>query len=310
MLSVRLQSRPRSKVALNLRVVRRATLSTWLPVPEIRHDKVETFRKTAFLPSLPAKVPIGTFQVIPAALKWFGESRNKFNSSYLGQFAGHMIPLELTRHLLPVDAKVNTISFQRAEAPFNIFLGWAAQANGDTPERLYVAQAPLNRLPKPLQDDLPTPELVATAGRGDVYDASVWLGVAPTYTPLHRDPNPNLYLQLAGRKVVRLLEPGFGQTVFAAVQAELGRQHSSKFRGEEMMKGEERRLLEAKIWLDKPAENQEKFAGLETTVEADEYLFIPTGWWHSVKSIGTGCTASVGEPRLWAAFLTLITLYL
>ncbi|KAL9014766.1 MAG: hypothetical protein Q9173_000587 [Seirophora scorigena] len=228
-----------------------------------------------------------------------------FNSAYLGQFASHRIPLELTRHHLAADAEAEASSFRSAEAPFGIFLGWAAQANRDSPERLYVAQAPLNQLPKPLRDDLPTPELVVKAGKGDVYDTSIWLGVAPTNTPLHRDPNPNLYLQLAGRKVIRLLEPGFGRSVFAAVQAELGTQHPGKFRGEEMMKGEEKRLLEAKIWLDKPAENQEDFTGLEATLEADEYLFIPKGWWHSVKSIGTGCTASVAERQSQRHFAEL-----
>jgi hypothetical protein len=33
------------------------------------------------------------------------------------------------------------------------------------------------------------------------------IGHPPTYTPLHRDPNPNIFVQLAGEKVVRLLAP-------------------------------------------------------------------------------------------------------
>ncbi|KAL8673235.1 MAG: hypothetical protein Q9168_002347 [Polycauliona sp. 1 TL-2023] len=197
-----------------------------------------------------------------------------------------MIPLELT------DGET---SFDRAEAPFSIFLDWAEQAKTErSQQRLYVAQAPLNRLPKPMQDDLPTPDLVTKTGKGDVYDASIWLGVAPTYTPLHRDPNPNLYLQLAGRKVIRLLEPDAGQGVFEGVQVALGCgcKTSSKFRGEEMMKGQERRQLEARIWSDGNREDGEGNVGFEVALEAGESMFIPQGWWHSVKSIGRECTGS------------------
>ncbi|KAI4200533.1 MAG: hypothetical protein LQ346_002375, partial [Caloplaca aetnensis] len=202
--------------------------------------------------------------------------------SYLGQFGAVLIPLEFTHGSV----------FQRAEAPFSIFLEWAARADSDSPQRLYVAQARISQLPAPLQDDFPTPELVAKTGRGDVYDASIWLGIAPTHSPLHRDPNQNLYIQLAGRKAVRLLEPDVGQSIFAAVQMELGRQSSSKIRGEEMMKGEEKAMLETRVWSDNPVENHDERKGMEVTLEAGESMFIPQGWWHSMKSVGTGCTAS------------------
>ncbi|CAL8583817.1 hypothetical protein XPA_009434 [Xanthoria parietina] len=146
-----------------------------------------------------------------------------------------------------------------------------------------------------MQDDLPTPELVKKTGKGEVCDdASIWLGVAPTYTPLHRDPNPNLYLQLAGRKTIRLLHPVAGQAVFDAVQATLGsRTSSAKFRGDEMMKGSEKTLLEARIWPGENIEDGEEVVGFEATLAGGESIFIPQGWWHSVKSVGIGCTGSV-----------------
>ncbi|KAI4170995.1 MAG: hypothetical protein LQ343_004532 [Gyalolechia ehrenbergii] len=222
------------------------------------------------MPSLPAKLPKSTFATIPASVKWFQEPWPTFNSSYLGQFGSQMIQLEFTSSDLAPDAAP---VFHRAEAPFGIFLKWAAQADTKTPQRLYVAQAPLNRLPKSLQDDIPTPEIVLKAGKGDVYDASTWLGIAPTYTPLHCDPNPNLYLQLAGRKVIRMLQPDAGQSVFAAVQSALGRQVSSRFRGDEMMKGRENGLLEAEVWHHETAAH----VGLEVNLEAGESMFIPQG---------------------------------
>ncbi|RMD44720.1 hypothetical protein DV735_g392, partial [Chaetothyriales sp. CBS 134920] len=112
---------------------------------------------------------------------------------------------------------------------------------------IYLAQCPLTSLPDVLQADLPTPELVLKAGKGDVYASSLWLGHASAataaYTPLHRDPNPNLFLQLAGCKEIRLLPPEVGDVLFDAVREE-------------------------------------------------EALFIPKHWWHSVKGVGGGVTAS------------------
>ncbi|KAL8656481.1 MAG: hypothetical protein Q9226_002654 [Calogaya cf. arnoldii] len=263
----------------------RCTVHTWRPVQTLQEGTVETFRLLAFGPLLPAKIHGRTGAEFPAIKKWFKEPGLSFNSSYLGQFGDHMIPLEMT------DGET---TFERAEAPFSIFLKWAERARTETPQqRLYIAQASLDRLPKPMQDDLPIPELVTKTGKGDVYDTSIWLGVAPTYTPLHRDPNPNMYLQLAGRKVIRLLEPDTGQAVFDGFHLASGSKASSKFRGDEMMIGQEKGFLEAQIWSDATREDGKESVGFEAILYAGESMFIPQGWWHSVRSIGTGCTGSV-----------------
>lgn len=270
-----------------------STFTTWQPICILQDNTVQTFQRSAFLPQVPAKLPKTAFEGIPASVKWFQEPWPTFNSSYLGQFGKQMIQLEFTSS----DSAPDDISmFHRVEAPFEIFLQWAAQADSSTLQRLYVAQAPLHRLPKPLQEDLPTPKIVLQAGKGDIYDASVWLGIAPTYTPLHCDPNPNLYLQLAGRKVIRIVPPDVGQFIFANVQSALGKQVTNRFRGDEMMKGQEKDLLEAEIWAQGTLLHDGDggaLVGSETQLEAGESMFIPQGWWHSVKSTGNGCTASV-----------------
>ncbi|KAL8849643.1 MAG: hypothetical protein Q9221_005410 [Calogaya cf. arnoldii] len=164
-------------------------------------------------------------------------------------------------------------TFERAEAPFSIFLEWAERARTESPQqRLYIAQASLDRLPKPMQDDLPTPDLVTKTGKGDVYDASIWLGLAPTYTPIHRDPNPNMYLQLAGRKVIRLLEPNIGQAVFDGFHLTSGSKASSRFRGDEMMIGQEKGFLEAQIWSNETREDGEESVGFEAILDAGESM--------------------------------------
>ncbi|KAL8660332.1 MAG: hypothetical protein Q9202_006641 [Teloschistes flavicans] len=270
------------------------TFATWRPVQRLQENALEVFKKTAFECSLPAQLPRKTFENFPASTKWFHGPERKFHTSYLRQFGDVLIPIELTSLLPDNDSGSGTATdFERVEAPFGVFLYWAEQADAASLQRLYVAQAPVATLPKLLQDDLPTPALVVEAGKGDLYDTNIWLGVAPTYTPLHRDPNPNIYLQLAGQKTIRLLEPAAGLSVFSALQAVTKGVASSKFRGDEMMKGMEKRLLEKKIWSDKASKDATEVVGFEAILGAGESLFIPQGWWHSVKSTGGGCTGSV-----------------
>lgn len=268
----------------------------WRSLNRLRDGSDDRFRAEAFAPALPALMPKGHFSQLPAIQKWFmhsGGSRAHLNGSYLSTFSDAMILLELTQLATGLDDEAVNETFQRGEASFGIFLNWAEKADEETKERIYLAQAPLRDLPEVMRHDLPTPHLVLHAGKGDVYDTSIWLGMPPTYTPLHKDPNPNLFVQLAGHKVVRLLPPEAGYEVFAAVQAALGSSTSASFRGPEMMEGEEKALLEAAIWHSSTDENKHIFTGQEAHLLSGDGLFIPRGWWHSVKGIGTDITGSV-----------------
>lgn len=144
---------------------------------------------------------------------------------------------------------------------------------------LYIAQVPITDLPGPLQSELPTPRLVREAGKGDVYGSSIWMGLQPTNTPLHRDPNPNLFVQIRGEKVVRMMPPKKGDALFREVQAAVGARGSSRIRGAEMMAGPESELLHEKVWGD-DADVQ------EARVQPGGAVYVPLGWWHSVRSVG------------------------
>ncbi|KAJ4326091.1 hypothetical protein N0V94_000253 [Neodidymelliopsis sp. IMI 364377] len=161
-----------------------------------------------------------------------------------------------------------------------------------TPElRIYLAQHSLTDLPHSLRADLPTPTLLSKLGRGDIYASSLWMGRPPTRTPLHRDPNPNLFVQLAGQKVVRLMRPEIGRAVYERARLRAGGGGRANMRGEEMMVGDEMQAIEEAVWDGQ----DEAIEGVEAQLSAGDGLYIPLGWWHAVRGIGTGANASVSE---------------
>lgn len=289
---------------------------------------LEEFRQRAFIPATPIVIRITDSTVpsssktspshksLPAAEKWFRHEPWHRTTGYLSQFRDTILPYELIidskgKHLqeyinwaqadsnagsqelaaflaqLLSQSKYQT--FHRFSAPLSLFLeACRATPSSIIPPRLYVAQAQIVDLPKQLRDDLPTPRIVKEAGKGDIYDANIWMGIPPTYTPLHRDPNPNLFVQLASSKRVRLFGPDIGSAIFRDVQQRIGQYGSASFRGDEMMAGPERDVLDEVVW-----GNDVNGEGLEAVVAPGDALFIPKGWWHSIKSVGSDVTASV-----------------
>lgn len=177
-------------------------------------------------------------------------------------------------------------TFHRFPAPLSLFLH-AARSRNPKVRNLYIAQAQLLDLPHELRMDLPTPELVLKTGKGDVYDANLWLGIPPTYTPLHRDPNPNLFVQLRGCKCVRMFPGRVGGEMFR-VARERVRGGEGNLRGSEMMEGREREVMDGLVW---GADGSG--LGREVVVREGEGLFVPRGWWHCVVSEGQGVNGSV-----------------
>ncbi|KAI5299806.1 hypothetical protein KEM55_001653 [Ascosphaera atra] len=272
-----------------------------------RADLLPTFRSSYFKPQHPAVLPRGSFSYIPAVERWFRDGMlNHDYLEYLTEDEDCLVPMELTKLPGFKGPESQLPTFSRDLLPLSFFLGWTRISSKSTGARIYLAQCKLRDLPGSMQKELePVPDLVKHAGKGDVYDTSIWLGLPPTYTPLHRDPNPNLFVQLHGTKIVRLCPPETGMEIFKDVRAIVdggknGRRlrNSAVFRGEEMMVGREKELLEDAVWANssdtkEAADATDAVDGYEVSLNAGDGLFIPTGWWHSLKSVGDKFSGSV-----------------
>lgn len=293
------------------------------PSSQARAD-IEAFRQKAFLPERPYHFKndgAASSGGLPAASRWFSPGTSHEDSSvfspHMDEFMEWPFPFELisaasagtpavvafrdwlskspdfTDQILAGILQAATLdldsrSFFQLHAPLKLLakaleFNQELRKNNLPPLLLYIAQSSLSDLPDPLRNDLPVPQLVREAGKGDVYNSSVWLGTEPTYTPLHRDPNPNLFSQLCSQKVVRLLPPELGDRVFFEVQVQLRQQSSSRIRTAEMMEGAERAVLHEAIWENEKLDDKLQ----EAELDVGDALFIPNGWWHSVKSVGS-----------------------
>ncbi|AEO64366.1 uncharacterized protein THITE_48214 [Thermothielavioides terrestris NRRL 8126] len=231
---------------------------------------------------------------LPASSKWFAPAGKDgfpdMTSHLRGHLQSHFVPYEL---LAPgVGDEDGPVQFIRFSAPLAL-LDAAVEYNREHPtdciSTLYIAQVPLSDLPEALRSDVPTPRCLAEPPAGDeplyapdVYTSSLWLGLTPTYTPWHRDPNHNLFCQLCGTKVVRMMPPSAGEDLFRKVMAGLGKPVASvAIRGEEMMMEPERQAFLDAVWGAPPREGM-----LEVTLNPRDVMFLRTGWWHSVRSVG------------------------
>jgi hypothetical protein len=127
------------------------------------------------------------------------------------------------------------------------------------------------------------PEGILDASTGPV--PRLWMGGASTVTPLHHDSSNILFGQVYGRKRVCLIPP-----------CEIGNvsNESSCF---------------SPIDIDNP--DLERFPAfrdvcvLEAVVEAGDFLLLPIGWWHAVRSLEPSISLSFqnfavpGGPAVW-----------
>lgn len=230
------------------------------------HNKYKKVKATAG-----HKQRIRNMQVLSLKSEWLKKAK-AVDEAYWEPFGDIIVPLEKTTRIPNGDGEgKDAVKFERFEAPLFVFLAWNKRKLRD-PETyqpnidLYLAQYSLSDLPKELREDLPTPNLIREGGQGLVA-SSLWMGVPPTDTPLHKDPNPNFFVQLAGHKRIRMIRPEDGDLAYSTVRNIIADETGvtpfagafvnstftglgGKLRGNEMMSGLEKKLMDSLIWGD------------------------------------------------------------
>lgn len=287
----------------NLHTVSRRPLTTVarLPTSSFAHHLAAPHPTPALL-SLPP---------LPALSSWFTKTsssseKQQINVAYFTQYPDPIVEVE----------HASSLRFSRIDLPLSFFLAYlnsppsSAAAtflpHGDT---LYLAQ---QMPPAFLLPSLPLPSVIPPSAFSH---STIWLGLTPTVTPLHADPDDNVLYQLAGSKLVKLWSASEGEVILRRVRELAGKRGSGaggKLRGEEMMRsgpGGERDHLESAVWgLDERGEatgtgtpGSDAFAAFrenawEARLEPGDALFIPRGWWHAVRGVaGEAVAVAPGE---------------
>lgn len=153
--------------------------------------------------------------------------------------------------------------------------------NPPTPEEMvYMAQ---NDLFPALYEDVILPEFCKDesnrVGIGRLYSVMLWLGPHSSVSPLHNDPLDNLFMQYVGRKSVLVFPPD------THVYAGHNGQQSNTSPIE----------LEAKT----ESINKQKYplfdphTAIACEVGPGDALYIPSKWYHYVKSIETSASVNI-----------------
>ncbi|KAI5866286.1 Clavaminate synthase-like protein [Durotheca rogersii] len=264
------------------------------PVGRFRHRKSafkgEFGKKDGAVVSYEYMVPppppkdSGKKWILEEFLDWLPTQGVRFSIN----FAVSTTELIMQKYMAKPDPWDGKPQFQTFDAAAGLILGADMFNRRDNMKselitNLYIAQTNIDAISMAAFRNLRVPSLVGSTDKGQIYGHSIWIGIQPVYTPFHRDPNPNLLCQIFGNKQIRIAAPGDGLDLYEYISRSMP-SSNSRFRTVEMMDGPERELLHKAVWDKDISSGQIKAA--DVTLEAGDALFIPRGWWHSVRSEG------------------------
>lgn len=254
-------------------------------ISTVPHHSPSTPISAHLLARTPIVLPASLVPPLPASTSWFTRSSTSPTTLNLSYLLAHLPPpgpLVSIEHTTPT-------SFSRADLPLPLFLSGLSEAlSSHSPLPFYLAQQPS---PPSLLPDLPLPAFLDPKAQTN---SSLWIGLTPTNTPLHRDPDDNLLLQLAGTKIVRLWDPTDGAQGIERMGVK------GRMQGEEMMRGPERASRDQAVWGEDTGEWEEwRGLGWEARVREGEAVFVPRGWWHAVRGIKEGEREEVNASVNW-----------
>ncbi|KAK4196809.1 hypothetical protein QBC40DRAFT_233537 [Triangularia verruculosa] len=266
------------------------------PIPRLPSPSFSSFQSHL---STPTPTPLILTSLVP---HWPALTTNPWSKpTYLlsRTFSGRrLVPVEIGR-------SYTDPLWSQSILPFSSFLSQyittSPSLSFPSPQsKGYLAQHQLfTQLPH-LRNDISIPDLCYTSPPRTNSEAkeldepllNAWFGPAGTITPLHTDPYHNLFVQVVGRKYIRLYPP-------STKMRRMGREG-----GVDMGNTAEFDVGLLEGWDEPPDDDREKmeeeekreeFRGLryvDCILEPGETLYIPVGWWHYVRGLSVSFSVS------------------
>ncbi|ESO99062.1 hypothetical protein LOTGIDRAFT_142327 [Lottia gigantea] len=202
---------------------------------------------------------------------WPAMSNRKWTLDYIKSVAGtRTVPIE-------IGSKYTEDSWSQTLMTIKEFIEKYIEhphENNSNPKG-YLAQHQLfDQIPE-LQNDISVPTYCCLGTRDDV-DVNAWFGPRGTVSPLHYDDKDNLLAQVMGSKYIRLYSDEFTPSVYPHPH----------------------RLLHNTSQIDVEQPNYDQFPKFksasytECILNPGEMLFIPSKFWHFVKSLSVSFSVS------------------
>lgn len=177
--------------------------------------------------------------------------------------------------------------------------------------RIYLAQHELHNIPV-MRDDVETPTMCTTTGKGTLYRTNVWFnGAKGTASPCHFDPFENLLCQVVGKKEVTLFAPALGHSnlypAVGTVQANTSlvdmenpdlSAHPLYYNAVDLVNNHnvadhKASIADTIVRESNDAIVQKKaLLGGRGVLHAGDAVYIPYKWWHFCKTDNVSCSVN------------------
>lgn len=253
-----------AKYAWWLEVMRRSAResSTWGEVPRLHRPDTATFRDDHYAANRPCVIE-GAMEGWPALRTWQPEHLRE-------RFGDAIVQIEANAGEQAAGGGTPDRAFQ--EMRFGDFIDLVESGEGVDGHYMTANNTEANTAALDgLFDDVIWPDFLQPTGH-PLGNGWFWYGPQGSFTPLHHDLTNNLMAQFRGRKRVKLVAPFESAHIY---------NHEHRY---------------SRVDLD--AVDLERFPEMadvtifETVIGPGDMLFLPAGWWHTVRALDVSVTVT------------------